>query len=99
MRVSYGVFFHALMEQDALPLEKVLWAKKLKARRSPAVDQPGELCSPAGLMTKPFISHLSIWETLAWFMAGQWRSVRRLHCLLSLCSWTVFRSCHELHYA
>lgn len=59
------------MEQDALPLIKVLWAKKLKALRSPAVEQPGEICSPAGLMTQPFISRLTVWEALAWFMAEQ----------------------------
>ena len=88
--MSHSVFFHALMEQDALPLEKVLWAKKLKVLRSPAVEQPGDLCSPAGLMTKPFISHLSIWEMLAWFVAGQWHRVRWLHFLLPLCSWTLF---------
>lgn len=89
--------FHALMQQDALPLKKVLWAKKLKALRSPAVEQPGEICSPAGLITKPFISKSSLWETLAWFMALQWHNLRLPS--LSDFSFPLDSSipCHELH--
>lgn len=76
MRVSHNVLFHALMQQDALPLKEVLWAKKLKALRSPAAEQPGEICSPTGSITKPLISQSTLWETLAWFMALRWREVR-----------------------
>lgn len=49
------LFFHALMQQDALPLIEVLWAKDSKAFRSPAVEQPAEICSPTGLITKLLI--------------------------------------------
>lgn len=65
----HSVFLHALMQQDALPPIEVLWVKELKALRSPAVEQPGEICSPAGLITKPFSSQIALREMLTWFMA------------------------------
>lgn len=64
-----GLFLHALLQQDALPLSEVLWAEGLKALRSPAVEQPGEICSPTGLITKPLSSQIALREMLTWFKA------------------------------
>ena len=37
--------------------------------QEPAVEHPGEVCSPAGSVTKPCTSQGAVWEVLTWFMA------------------------------
>lgn len=68
-RVSRSMYFPAFMQQGALPLAQVLRAKPSKALRGPAVEHPGEVCSPAGSVTKPCASQGTVWEVLPWFVA------------------------------